>query len=470
MKFGPVSLPAYASPETQLILVSLVCFLCPGMFNALNGLGGSGQLGKDENINASTASNSALYATFAVVGFFAGTVTNVLGIRIALSFGGLGYCIYVSSYLCFNHTKNFGYVVFSGAFLGCCAGILWSAQGAIMMSYPPERLKGRYISWFWIIFNFGAVIGSLVSLGLNHNTKQSATISDGTYVAFLVLTFLGACLSWTLVDAKHVIRKDGTRIILMKNPTWKTEILGLWETIRTDPYIILLFPMFFASNWFYTYQFNDVNLARFNTRTRALNNTLYWIAQMIGACLFGLALDFTNIRRTTRAKIAWVVMFVLTFGIWGGGYAFQRQYVRLSGDDEGKNLMDWSHRDYAGPMFLYLFYGFYDAAWQTCVYWFMGAISNNSRKLANFAGFYKGIQSAGAAIIWRLDGLKVPYMNLFISCWVLLAGSLVVALPVMLLKIKDTVPIEEDLKFTDETIEDVIGYNNMYSSPDLKHS
>jgi hypothetical protein len=32
---------------------------------------------------------------------------------------------------------------------------------------------------------------------------------------------------------------------------------------------------------------------------------------------------------------------------------------------------------------------------------FMGALSNNSRKLANFAGFYKGIQSAGAAITWR---------------------------------------------------------------------
>lgn len=98
---------------------------------------------------------------------------------------------------------------------------------------------------------------------------------------------------------------------------------------------------------------------------------------------------------------------------------------------------------------------------------FMGAITNNSRKLANFAGFYKGIQSAGAAIIWRLDGMKNPFMNLFISCWVLLAGSLVVALPVMILKIKDTVPLEEDLKFTDETIEDVIGHRVIYDS--LEH-
>lgn len=99
---------------------------------------------------------------------------------------------------------------------------------------------------------------------------------------------------------------------------------------------------------------------------------------------------------------------------------------------------------------------------------FMGAISNNSRKLANFAGFYKGIQSAGAAVIWRLDGLHSPppYMNLFASCWILLAGSLVIALPVMLLKIKDTVPVEEDLKFTDETIEDVIGHNVIYDFPE----
>ena len=97
----------------------------------------------------------------------------------------------------------------------------------------------------------------------------------------------------------------------------------------------------------------------------------------------------------------------------------------------------------------------------------MGAISNNSRKLANFAGFYKGIQSAGAAVIWRLDSFDSPpsYMNLFASCWILLAGSLFVALPVMIWKIKDTVPVEEDLKFTDETIDDVVGYKLVNDSP-----
>lgn len=112
------------------------------MFNAVNGLGGGGQF----NAKVSNDSNTALYATFAVVGFFAGTITNALGIKIALSFGGLGYSVYVSSYLCYNRTQNYGYTVFAGFLLGCCAGILWCAQGAIMMAYPPEKDKGRYVS------------------------------------------------------------------------------------------------------------------------------------------------------------------------------------------------------------------------------------------------------------------------------------------------------------------------------------
>jgi hypothetical protein len=86
----------------------------------------------------------------------------------------------------------------------------------------------------------------------------------------------------------------------------------------------------------------------------------------------------------------------------------------------------------------------------------MGSLTNNGRKTAFFAGFYKAIQSSGSAIIYRLDTLHIPYMNLFASCWVLLAGSLVIAMPVILWKVKDHVSVEDDLKFSDETEEDVL--------------
>lgn len=155
--FGSIKIPCYASPPFQLTLVAFVCFMCPGMFNAVNGLGGGGQF------DASTADNAnvALYSTFSVLGFFAGSIANRLGIKLTLSLGGLGYVLYIASYLSYNHTKNSGFVIFAGAMLGICAGMLWAAQGAIMMSYPPEQSKGKYISWFWMIFNLGAVIGGL---------------------------------------------------------------------------------------------------------------------------------------------------------------------------------------------------------------------------------------------------------------------------------------------------------------------
>ena len=81
----------------------------------------------------------------------------------------------------------------------------------------------------------------------------------------------------------------------------------------------------------------------------------------------------------------------------------------------------------------------------------------------------RGIQSAGAAVAWRLDGVKVAYMSLFISNWVLLAASLFIAAPVMLWKIKDTVSLEEDLKFSDETIEDVIPQYQVQGVGQLQH-
>jgi hypothetical protein len=88
-QIGRGTLPCYASPFSQLIIVSFVCFLCPGMFNALSGMGGGGQVDATANDEA----NTALYSTFAVVGFFAGTITNKLGIKAALSFGGLGWVL-----------------------------------------------------------------------------------------------------------------------------------------------------------------------------------------------------------------------------------------------------------------------------------------------------------------------------------------------------------------------------------------
>jgi hypothetical protein len=58
----------YYRPVTQVVMLGFVCFMGPGLFNALSGIGGGGQQDPTTADNA----NSALYATFAFMAFFAG--------------------------------------------------------------------------------------------------------------------------------------------------------------------------------------------------------------------------------------------------------------------------------------------------------------------------------------------------------------------------------------------------------------
>lgn len=74
-----------------------------------------------------------------------------------LSIGGFGYVVSVLSYICYNHTENQGFVIFGGALAGFGAALLWTGQGTIILSYPTEQQKGRYISINWGIFNVSAL-------------------------------------------------------------------------------------------------------------------------------------------------------------------------------------------------------------------------------------------------------------------------------------------------------------------------
>lgn len=165
------------------------------------------------------------------------------------------YPLYVGSFLSYNHNQNEPFVISAGAILGICAGLLWTAQGAIMMAYASEGEKGRYIGIFWAIFNAGAVIGGLVPLIQNVASTQSS-VGDGTYVGFLALTLVGCVASIALCKTERVIRPDGSTIAITQQPTWKGELIGVWKVLVAQPALLSLFPLFFASNWFYTYQFN----------------------------------------------------------------------------------------------------------------------------------------------------------------------------------------------------------------------
>jgi hypothetical protein len=152
-----------------------------------------------------------------------------------------------------------------------------------------------------------------------------------------------------------MFRTDGTKVTTQRQPSWRVELYALWIALKTDPLIVLLFPMFVASNWFYTWrrsflhlssltanagtspEFNEYNAAIFNIRARALNNLAYWIAQIIGSVAIGFLLDKKNITRRVRAFSGWTVLLVTVFVVHIWGYFYQRSANSRSCCGRGEN-------------------------------------------------------------------------------------------------------------------------------------
>jgi len=236
LKIGPVR---YNSPITQVVLIGLVCFATVGMFSAINNLGAGGT----ENQQLSDVTNAVLYSLFAVMGLFAGGVCNVLGPRLTLFIGSLGYSLYVGGLWCYQTTGNQGFLIASGALLGISAALLWAAQGSVMMSYPLEGDKGKAFGIFWAIFQLGSLVGSAITLGIEAKSTLGA-VSTSTYIAIIVIMFVGSAATWLILPADKIVRSDGTLVKLEKQSSVKSEIHGFVQTCK-DWRMLLLIPMFF---------------------------------------------------------------------------------------------------------------------------------------------------------------------------------------------------------------------------------
>ncbi|EFX02636.1 major facilitator superfamily transporter [Grosmannia clavigera kw1407] len=431
----------YSHPWTQIGLISFIFFCLPGMYNALGGLGGSGQVDSTVSANATVA---LLSATAATALFFVGPIFTFVGPRICFLVGGWTYALYSGSLLCFNHRANGSFVIAAGALLGIGASFVWIVQGAIMTTYVPEAQKGRAIAVFWIVFNLGGGIGSLASFGLNFHSKKG-TVSDSTYIALMVIMLFGWLLGVFICDPKRVR-------LAQLHAASETERTSVLDTVRIAVQtiaswrVLCMLPLFFCANIFYSYQQNDVNGLTFNIRSRSLNGALYWMAQMVGGLVIGMLLDMPWFGRPVRARCGWVVLFVTGMAIWGGGYAFQKwDNVRLAAGH--KQDLDYTDGKVAtGPIFLYIFYGLYDALWQGFCYWLIGTESNSTGRAAVLVGAYKTFQSAGGAFAWRINALHRSGMTQLAIDWGLCMGSLVIVLPTVL-TVKTHTSIEQEAGF-----------------------
>ncbi|ORX65472.1 MFS general substrate transporter [Basidiobolus meristosporus CBS 931.73] len=392
------------SPLSQLVLVGIICCVMIGAYNSSYGIGTLGNLDR----RGTTTVNTVFYVTCSLASIISGSLNNMLGPKLIFLIGCGTYIIYFLM-IWFSSNAHDTLTIVGATFAGFGCAIIWTAQGVIMMAYPMENQKGRYFGIFWAIFNIGAFVGGLLTLcGVTSNVAS---------VSFAVLTGISSLISLLLVNPATVVRNDGSRVTTKTQFQVHHELRQLPKTFMHKK-LLLLCPLFFYSNWFYSYRFGSFNSELFTTRTRAFNSIFYWASQILGSLTFGQFLDNPLFTRPKRAVLG---LYFLTFfyaATWLGCIFMERSRNEI----KAHQGMDITENHYTGPLVLLLLCGISDSMIQTWCYWMLGAITNNAMILSRFSGFYKCIQAAGTAIAWSIALELQPLDLVLINCAIFFTG------------------------------------------------
>ena len=198
----------------------------------------------------------------------------------------------------------------------------------------------------------GGSIGGIIELALNIKDDWRGSISKPTYIALMTVMSLGVPFALLVPTAKQAQRTDGRPVVFHKQPSLAQELKILVRLLKKPAFLALL-PLFIYSQWFLSYQW-QFNYAYFTVRARALNSTLFYLLGLFGALGMGLVLDWTRFKRSTRAKIGFVIIILTSGTGWILGQAVQAHYSKTV------PTLDWDSNNYGLGAFVFALWGFAD--------------------------------------------------------------------------------------------------------------
>ncbi|RFU33869.1 hypothetical protein B7463_g2471, partial [Scytalidium lignicola] len=392
-------------PFNQNFIMGCILACLPGIYLALTGLGAGG--GQPSSQHVASITNSILYGVYTFFGWCAGPFLNFLGPKITIMIGGLGYPLYAGSLWAYGEGVSDGFPLFSGAFLGFSAALLWTSSGFIQFAYAEEKDKAKYITIQWSLSAVGGTIGSLIAFCVNIQKTNTGSVSAAVYIVFIVIMCTAiVATAFLIVKPRNVVRDDGRHIAIFKKPNMIQEIKGVLS-VMTDPKIIILLPAMFAGEMVLA-PTSSINGYYFNLRTRSLNNLLFNVIMIPSPLLLGYLMDHPKIEsRRTRGLLGVTAIGVITMASLSGLLG----WIITKGVD--RNLpppgADWTESAAQGYIFLYLFFGIIDACFQIVVQWTLSALTNEPELCARYAGAFKGTVSFGMCIAFTLDSKAVSY-------------------------------------------------------------
>ncbi|KAK2010688.1 MFS general substrate transporter [Colletotrichum eremochloae] len=397
----------FRSPMFNVIVVGLISFTQPGIWNALNSTGAGGQ----QEPYLVNGSNSLTFGIMVFGCSFFAIMANKIGLKTVLVIGTLGYAPYSASMYVNNRYGVEWFVLLGGATCGVAASALWAAEGAIALGYADIKDRGKFTGIWLGLRELGQLLGASIQLSLNAKNGQRGKVGYTTYLVLIAIQCLGLPLALLISPPQKVIHSDGRKIA---DPTKNKAVMGefrKWLKLLKKKQFYLLIPILIGFNWNSTYQ--GIYLTKyFSVRARTLGGLTSGIAASAANMFWGWFYDLKCFSRPQLAKITWAFFSVIMLGL----FAWQVANEKLYEDTVPKITLDWTSPGFGRGFAVNVLFRFMNESHYMFVYWLMGTFFDDIETLTLGVGLVRSFESIGSCLAFGIGAIKVsPMVNLAVA-------------------------------------------------------
>ncbi|KAJ5081462.1 hypothetical protein NUU61_009726 [Penicillium alfredii] len=406
----------YRSTFFNISVVSLCAFIAPGLWAAMNGLGGAGAA-DPTYINAA---NAVIFCLQVLVCVFGSAMISKIGLKWTFVSGMLGFPVYASSVYCNIKFDNKWYLMLACVIQGATSGLFWLTEGAIVLAYPEKHRRGKYIAYWLASRIVGQMIGGAVTLGVNAQRKERGHISVETYLIFIAIQAVGPFIAALLSSPGKVQRSDRTRVVVNLPASLCTELKAMGKLL-TRKEVLFLTPMMFQSVFSEAF-FSTYNATYFTVRARALASLVASTGVILANFCLGFFLDWKRPSVNRRAILAFILIYAFELSLYIYAMVATKEYENRSINP----TFDWTDAGFGRAVCVYILMlvGFnlmYDY-----LYWLVGTINKTGGEVVRLSAIIRGIESCGQAISYginsidqtrfSLSGAVAVNMSFFVVC------------------------------------------------------
>ncbi|VEU23611.1 DEKNAAC104770 [Brettanomyces naardenensis] len=361
----------------------------------MNSVGGGG----DETPHLVDAANALTFCLMVLTCYFSSAITKLIGIRLTLILGTIGYCPYAAGLYLNNRYGHDWLLLLGAALCGLSAGIFWATEAAIAIAYPEPYNRGRFLG-LWLSFRVGGqIIGGAINLGVNAHRAVAGKVSYHVFEAFIALQALAPFAGLLLSQPWHVQRTDGRKVDLKIHDSIVGELKKTAKLFFSKKFLLII-PFIaqavYGEAVFFTYEGDW-----FSVRARGLGSFLSGVVAAISGLILGTYLDSKRFSLKSKSRYAWAVIVTLQGGWWIWGTVITTEYRRTL------PVLDWSDAGFGRGFALFIFWIIGFQLNYMFLYFIVGNISDDEEEIIRITALLRGTESAVQAVSYGLSSITV---------------------------------------------------------------